>query len=123
MKFTILNEMAKGTTYDPFASKRNQDRAKRDAINFAKRHDASVERRKQRDAEVPIGEHKFYFLRPGDIEKTLMPVDEILEEEGGYDFIFGKSDVGHKAGKSAVDYMTDLERYARKKLQESFARS
>lgn len=123
MKFTILNEMAKGTTYDPFTSKRNQDRAKRDAINFAKRHDASVDRRKQRDADEPIGDHKFYFLRPGDTEKSLMPVDEILEEEGGFDFIFSKSDAGHKSGKSAVDYMTDLERYARKRLQESFARS
>jgi len=123
MRFTILNEMAKGTTYDPFTSKENQDRAKRDAINLAKRQSASADRRKQRENEEPIGAHKFWYLREGDVTKTLMSVDEILEEEGDFDFIFSKSDAGHKSGKSAVDYMTDLERYARKKLQESFARS
>lgn len=121
MKFTILNEMAIGTTYDPF-NKANQERAKRDAINLAKRQKSSVGRRKARMKGEPVGELKFLFLRDGDVVKSEMTVDEILQEEGGYDFLFAKSDAGFMAGKAAFEAMTDLQRYVFRKQQESFAR-
>lgn len=121
MRFVILNEMAKGTTYDPFTSKVNQERAKRDAINLALRSKASVDRRKERIKGTPVGDLKFYFLRPGDLVKTLMTVDEILQEEGGMEFILSKADAGLKSNTAGMECMTDLMRHAIKRQQESFA--
>lgn len=120
MKFRVLNAMAKGTTYDPF-NEVNQYRAKRDAINLANRLKASAGRRKARLNNEPVGELKFLFLRDGDVVKSELTVDEILQEEGGYDFLLAKSDAGFKAGKAAFEAMTDLQRYVVRKLQESYA--
>jgi hypothetical protein len=117
----LLNALTKHTTYDPISDPVNQFRAAKAAAQAAKRQQATIARRKAREDDKPIGEHKFLFLREGAKVKELLTVDEIIQEPGGFDYLMSLSDSGIKSGRSAFDAMTDLMKYTLKKQRDSFA--
>ena len=121
-KFRVLNEVTKGTTYEPISDPINQFRAAKAAAQAAKRQQAAVGRRKAREEGTDVGELEFLFLPEGAKVKELMTVDEIVQEPGGVDFLLTKSDAGFKAGKAAFEAMTDLQRYVVRNLQDSLTR-
>jgi hypothetical protein len=117
----LLNALTKHTTYDPISDPVNQFRAAKAAAQAAKRQQAAIARRKDRENETPIGELKFLFLREGAKVKELLTVDEIIQEPGGFDYLMSMSDSGIKSGRAAFDAMTDLMKYTLKKQRDSFA--
>jgi hypothetical protein len=117
----LLNALTKNTTYEPISDPVNQFRAAKAAAQAAKRQQAAIARRKDRENETPIGELKFLFLREGAKVKELLTVDEIIQEPGGFDYLMSMSDSGIKSGRAAFDAMTDLMKYTLKKQRDSFA--
>lgn len=121
-KFRVLNEVTKGTTYDPISDPINQFRAAKAAAQAAKRQQATVGRRKAREEGTDVGELEFLFLPEGAKVKELMTVDEIVQEPGGVEYLLSIANSGIKSGKAAFDSMTDLKVYTLESLEDSLAR-